>query len=80
MTGLTALRTAWHRWEKASSDRQRVVALEDALGVVAEQAGMTPTALRLRLIDGRRAGLSIECVIEALPGDLRAEAELEAAS
>lgn len=79
MTGLEELRTAWHVWEKGSSDRQRVVALEAALATVAEQAGLSPTALRLRLIDARRAGLPIECVIEALPGDLRAEADLETA-
>lgn len=78
--GLTPLRRAWHRWERHPSDRSRVVAMEEALAVVAQQAGLTPTALRMRLADARRAGLSIDCVMESLPHDLRAEAELADAS
>lgn len=80
MIGLAPLRRAWHRWERHPSDRGRVVAMEAALAIVAQQAGLTPTALRMRLADARRAGLSIDCVIEALPHDLRAEGDLADAS
>ena len=54
--------------------------MEDTTAAVAADLGMTCTALRLRLTDARRAGLSVDAVCEALPADIRAEHELREAS
>jgi hypothetical protein len=55
----------WTNWDRAPSTDFRVNQLEDEVQVVATGTGTAGSALREKIVVGRRSGLSVQDAVEA---------------
>lgn len=66
MTAVAAAVAAWDAWEAAVANRDRVVALDDALRPIASSVGMTVTELRALVTRRLQDGWNVRGVLESM--------------